>query len=107
MRPRLKDFFSFEILILICFNAASSPAQDLTYPVAVSPLIGDTIDIGERARYGLFPKMTGFRHGEFYLQADSTLVARVTFDSGNGLRDTILTRLGTLAFMHGHLEGID
>lgn len=74
-------------LIFICIQ---SLAQNFNEPVTVSPLIGDRLDIVEKNFFHLPPPIMGFYEAEFYLNPDSSLTAKITYQMNEIIKDTII-----------------
>lgn len=74
-------------LILICIQ---SLAQNLNEPITVSPLIGDKLDRVEKNFFNLPPPIMGFYEAEFYLNPDSSVTAKITYQMNEIIKDTII-----------------
>ena len=76
------------VLIFLLIQNCSSP-QNLSSAITVSPLIGEKLDrIENEYFYKLFPGFEGFEEAIFYINPDSSLVAKVTYEKDNLLKDS-------------------
>ena len=89
-RYEMKTTFYFLVCFIVISISTSSLAQENEKPFIVSPLIGDTLSLGERDYYNLLPTINDFQWAVFYLNPDSTLNAKVTFQEESTLKDTII-----------------
>ena len=106
MRRYIRIDLCFAFVVILFYMPSSVHGQDAQKPIQVSPLIGDTLDAVEREYYHLLPTVDGFRWAVFYLNADSTLTAKVTAVA-NGMRyDTLIQQYRSLNSLRGHLESL-
>ncbi len=82
----MKMILSILIVLLIQHNCTP---QKLNNPIIVSPLIGEKLDRVENEYfYKLFPGFEGFEEAVFFMNPDSLLIAKVTYEKNNLLKDT-------------------
>jgi hypothetical protein len=97
----------FLILALFVFVSACALGQTQDRPIVISPLMGDTLDAKERGQYRLFPAFEGFQWAVFYLNADSSLKARVMLLQDGIQRDTVIEHYRKLSELRYRIEQID
>jgi len=95
--------FSAIFLLSIQFSLA----QESEKVFIVSPLIGDTLSLEERDYYNLLPTIDDFQWAVFYLNPDSTLDAKVTYDKNSSLQDTIINNYRSLKSLILHLNAAE
>ena len=98
-------FLSLSVILLL--SISFSFAQEGEKPFIVSPLIGDTLSLEERDYYNLLPTIEDFQWAVFYLNPDSTLDAKVTYDKNSSLQDTIINNYRSLRSLVLHLNAAE
>jgi hypothetical protein len=93
------------LLILFLFTTVEKfYSQDEKLPIVISPLIGDTLTLKERNYYKLFPTIDGFQWSVFYLNADSSLSAAITYVQDNKTKDTLVGLSSSLNKMKQYIH---
>ena len=103
----MKTTFYFLLVFVVVFNSLTSLAQESEKPFIVSPLIGDTLSLEERDYYNLLPTINDFQWAVFYLNPDSTLVAKVTYHKNSSPKDTIINNYRSLKSLLIHLNAAE
>lgn len=75
-------------------------------PMIVSPFIGEKLDRIERNYFGLFPHFDGFEKATFYLNPDSSLSVSISYETGLGIKDTLIERYRMIASLKHHINQI-
>jgi hypothetical protein len=94
---------------ILCVLALARPwlfGQEHEKPIVVSPLIGDTLDAGERQSLRLLPNLKGFGWAVFFLNPDSSLKVKVTLLDNGARRDTIIERYHSLTAVQDRISQI-
>jgi len=75
----LKALFLF-LVIAILTPCSIAIAEDYEKVIVISDKVGDVIDAVERAKFGLWPEIKGFKSTIFLQLSDGTYVAEVTYE---------------------------
>lgn len=94
-------------LSLFAFLCSSATAQKAPKPVALTPLIGDTLYQADREYYHLLSKLDGFRWAVFYLNPDSSLRVQVNLLRGTTAMDTVIEHYTHLGSIRKHIATVD
>lgn len=92
----MKTTFYFLSVCMLLLNGFPFLAQESEKPFVVSPLIGDTLSLDERDHYNVLPTIKGFQFAIFYLNSDSLLDVKVSYENQNKLIDTIIINYKSL-----------
>ena len=95
------------ILFLLCVAPIIiNHAQVKEEPIAINPIIGDTLTLDERDYYRLLPKIEGFQWAVFFLNPDSSLIVKVCYLKDNKMKDTVITRYRSLDNLRNYLSEV-
>lgn len=89
-------------VMYLALSSVGLHAQPRSF-IAVSPLIGDTLDVDEESVLRLFPNASGFKGAVFYLRDGGTVEAEVFIESDNGSKIRVMS-VGRLKFLQERIE---
>lgn len=94
-------------IVVLCFVSTStfhqSFSQNSIQPFFVSPLIGERLDPAEKRFFNLPPPVMGFKQAEFYIKADSSLSANMSYDLDGTIKDTVIDNYYNIAAFQSYL----
>jgi hypothetical protein len=96
------QFFVVHCICIILFNSHIY-SQDERKPYYVNDRIGDTLDIGERNYYNLFPSLQNFRYACFFRNGDN-LDAKVNFIQNDIIKDTMFIKYTNVDALNEHVK---
>ena len=96
------------LLIILLFAAMPCHAQKAKpeAPFVLDPMIGDTLRPAERQFFSLLTRIQDFQWAVFFLNADSTLRARVSFFRNGTEADTVIEKFSSLKSMQYHIKEV-
>ena len=99
----MKTYLIIALLILNISPVRIPLAQDKE-PIVVSPLIGDKLDRVEEEYFRVLPSFDNVQEAIFYLNPDSTLNVRVSYESDNLIVDTLIENYLPYKQLQGYIE---
>ena len=88
MKPKVYFLSIISLALALC---KTSYSQNTEVPFALSPFIGDTLNLAERNYYGLYQDFSGFQLAVYSVsEDDSTLFTKISYSRGGEVKDTVI-----------------
>lgn len=102
MFDKIRIIIFLNLLILYQFTIA----QEQEKSIIVHPLIGAKLDAVEEEYFKFFPNISGFQESVFFLNPDSTLRAKIVYESDGIMKDTVIEKYAYLNIISARIERV-
>lgn len=102
MLNKIRIIIFLNLIILYHFTIA----QEQEKSIVIHPLIGNKLDAVEEEYFKLFPNISGFQESVFYLNPDSTIRAKIVYDSDGIMKDTVIEKYAYLKIITARIERV-